>query len=159
MQCIPSHPINYWPNCVEGVWWPCYIGSDIWFQDDCWEASSLGFLSFQRFPIWCEQLLKDFVSRGSPGEYSRAKLLLGRCFQGIACPFWSTVLQFGARLPTHPKLLDRVVSGASFLNECVLECNLFTGGVFVRQSVAVLCMLYTIRCNQMHHLYGAPLVP
>ena len=45
--------------------------------------------------------------------------------------------------------MDRVVSGASFL----------TGGVFVcdiahRRSVAVLCMLYKIRCNLMHPLYG-----
>ena len=22
-------PINHWRNCSEGVWWPCYIGSDI----------------------------------------------------------------------------------------------------------------------------------
>ena len=46
------------------------------------------------------------------------------------------------------KLLCRVVSGARFL----------TGGVFVcdighRRSVAVLCMLYKIRCNPTHLLY------
>ena len=23
----PVTPINYWQNCIEGVWWPCYIGS------------------------------------------------------------------------------------------------------------------------------------
>ena len=51
---------------------------------------------------------------------------------------------------THLKLLDRVVSGASFL----------TGGVFEFdiapcQFVAVLCMLYKIRCNPMHPLYCA----
>ena len=51
---------------------------------------------------------------------------------------------------THLKLLDRVVNGARFL----------TGGVFEsdfaeRRSVAVLCMLYKIRCNPMHPLYGA----
>ena len=55
---------------------------------------------------------------------------------------------------THLKLLDRVVSGASFL----------TGGVFERdlahlRSVAVLCMLYKIRCNPMHPRYGALHVP
>ena len=55
---------------------------------------------------------------------------------------------------THLKLLDRVVSGASFL----------TGGVFVcdlahRRSVSVLCMLYKIRRNPLHPLYGVLLVP
>ena len=43
------HP--QWPpltivfNCTEGVWWRWYILSDIWFQDDLWEASLLGFQS------------------------------------------------------------------------------------------------------------------
>ena len=32
----PVTPINYWQNCTKGVWWPCYIGSDIWFQTDLW---------------------------------------------------------------------------------------------------------------------------
>ena len=48
------------------------------------------------------------------------------------------------------KLLDRVVSGASFLTECVFECDLAH-----RRSVAVLSMLYKIRCNPMHPLYVA----
>ena len=38
-------PINYCRNFAEEVWWPWYVGSDIWFQDDFWEASSLGFQS------------------------------------------------------------------------------------------------------------------
>ena len=51
---------------------------------------------------------------------------------------------------THLKLLDRAVGGARFL----------TGGVFEsdishRRSVAVLCMLYKIRCNPVHPLNGA----
>ena len=51
---------------------------------------------------------------------------------------------------THLKLLYRVVSGACFL----------TGGVFEsviahRRSVAVLCMLYKVRCNPRQPLYGA----
>ena len=29
------------------------------------------------------------------------RLLLRRCFRGFVCPFWSTVLPFGARLPIH----------------------------------------------------------
>ena len=44
----------------------------------------------------------------------------------------------------HYKLLDRAVSGARFL----------TGGVF-EFVLAVLCMLYKIRCNPMHPLNGA----
>ena len=55
---------------------------------------------------------------------------------------------------THLKLLDRVVNGASFLTGGVFECNLAH-----HRSVAVLCMLHKIRCNSMHPLYGALLVP
>ena len=51
---------------------------------------------------------------------------------------------------THLKLLDRVISDASFLTGGVFECDLAH-----HRSVAVLCMLYKIRCNQLHHLYGA----
>ena len=51
---------------------------------------------------------------------------------------------------TNLKLLDRAVSDVRFL----------TGGVFEydiahRRSVAVLCMLYKIRCNPMHPLNDA----
>ena len=58
---------------------------------------------------------------------------------------------------THLKLLDRVVSSACFIAGCVLNCDLSH-----RRSVAVLCMLYKIRCNQKHPLCGAlpaPYVP
>ena len=55
---------------------------------------------------------------------------------------------------THLKLLDRVVSGACFLAGGVLNCNLLH-----RRSMAVLCMLYKIRCNPMHPLCGALPVP
>ena len=51
---------------------------------------------------------------------------------------------------THLKLWDRLVSGASFLTGGVLECDLAH-----HRSVVVLCMLYKIRCNLMHPLYGA----
>ena len=50
---------------------------------------------------------------------------------------------------THLRLLDRVVSGASFLTGGVFECDLAH-----RLSVIVLCMLYKIGCNPMHPLYG-----
>ena len=84
---------------------------------------------------------------------------LGRCFRGFVLPVWSTVLQSGPRLPVHTliKLLDRAVSGARFLTGGVFECN-----IAHRRSVAVLCMLYKIRCNPMHPLYGTlngPYVP
>ena len=59
-----------------------------------------------------------------------------------------------APLHTLTKLLDRLVSGASFL----------TGGVFKsdiahRRSVAVLSMMYKIRCNPMRPHYGALPLP
>ena len=51
---------------------------------------------------------------------------------------------------THLKLLDRRVSGARFLTLRFFEC-----GISHRRSVAVLCMLYKIRCIPMHPLDGA----
>ena len=51
---------------------------------------------------------------------------------------------------THLKLLDRAVSGSLFLTEGVFECD-----ISHRRSVAVLCMLYKIRCNPVHPLNGA----
>ena len=55
---------------------------------------------------------------------------------------------------THLKQLDRAVSGARFLTGGVFECD-----IFHRRSVAVLCMLYKIRCNPVHPLIGALLGP
>ena len=73
----------------------------------------------------------------------------------LSCPFWSIVLRCGARLPIHTlKLLERVVSGANFLTVVVFECDLAH-----RRSVAVLCMLYKIRCNPMYPIYHALPVP
>ena len=51
---------------------------------------------------------------------------------------------------THVKLLDRAVRGARFLTLCVFECD-----IAQRRFVAVLCMLYKIRCNPMHPLNDA----
>ena len=48
---------------------------------------------------------------------------------------------------SHLKLLDRVVNGACFLTGGRLDCELAH-----RRSVAVLCMLYKIRCKPMHPL-------
>ena len=55
---------------------------------------------------------------------------------------------------THLKILDRLVSGASFLTGCVFEFDLAH-----RRYVAVLCMLYKIGCKPLHPLYGALSVP
>ena len=76
--------------------------------------------------------------------------------------FWGFVLpvleycsaEWCSAVNTRLKLLDRVVSGACFLAGGVLNCNLSH-----RQSVAVLCMLYKIRCNLMHPLCGTLPVP
>ena len=72
--------------------------------------------------------------------------LLGRCFRCIVLP----VLEYRSALwcsaaDTHLKLLDRAVSDSRFLTEGVFECDIAHG-----RSVAVLCMLYKIRCNPMH---------
>ena len=77
-------------------------------------------------------------------------MILGFCLAsfGILFAVWYPAAD------THLKLLDRVVSGACFLAGGVLNCNLFR-----RRSVAVLCMLYKIRCNPMHPLCGALLMP
>ena len=84
--------------------------------------------------------------------------LLGRCFRGFVIP----VLEFCSAVwcsaaDTHRKLLDRAVSGARFLTGGVFECD-----ICHRRSVAVLCMLYKIRCNPVHPLNRAlpgPYVP
>ena len=79
------------------------------------------------------------------------RLLLVKCLQGFVLPvleYYSAVWCSAA--DTHLKLLDSVVSGDSFLTGGVFECHIF----FVqRRSVAVLCMLYKMRCNPM---YGVP---
>ena len=83
------------------------------------------------------------------------KLLIGRCFWGFVLP----VLEYCSAVwcsaaDTHLKLLDRLVSGACFLAGGVLNCDLSH-----RRFVAVLCMLYKIRCNPKHQLCGALPVP
>ena len=84
--------------------------------------------------------------------------LLGRCLRGFVLPVWeycSAVWCSAAY--THLKLLDREISGARFLTGGVFECD-----ISHHWSVAVLCMLYKIRCNLVHPLNGAlpgPYVP
>ena len=81
-------------------------------------------------------------------------LFLGDSFWVLSCLFWGTAAVWCSTSDAPLKLLDREVSGARFV----------TGGMFERdiahrRSVAVLCMLYKIRCNQMHPLNGALLGP
>ena len=81
--------------------------------------------------------------------------LIGRCFRGFVFP----VLEYCSAVwcsatDTHLRLLDRVVSDASFLTGGVFECDLAP-----HHSVAVLCMLCKTRCNLMHPLCGALPVP
>ena len=84
--------------------------------------------------------------------------LLERFFRDFVLP----VLEYCSAVwcsaaDTHLKLLDRAVSGARFLTEGVFEYDNAH-----RRSVAVLCMLYKIRCNPMHPLNDAlpgPYVP
>ena len=76
--------------------------------------------------------------------------LLGRWFWGYVLP----VLEYCSAVwcsaaDTHLKLLDRAVSGAWFLTGDVFECDI------ARRSVAVLCMLYKIRCKPVHPLNHA----
>ena len=83
----------------------------------------------------------------------------GDAFGVLYCQFVLSVLEYCSAVwcsaaGTHLKLLDRVVSGACFLAGGVLNCNLFH-----RRSVAMLCMLYKIRCDPMHPLCGALPVP
>ena len=83
------------------------------------------------------------------------KLLFGRCFRGFVLP----VLEYSSAFwclaaDTQLRLLDCVVSGASFLTWDVFESDLAH-----RRSVAVLYMLYKIRCNPLHPLYSALPVP
>ena len=79
--------------------------------------------------------------------------LLGRCFRGFVLPVleYCSAVSYSAA-DTHVKLMGRAVSGARFLTGGVFECD-----ISHRRSVAVLCMLYKIRCNPIHPLnYALP---
>ena len=86
--------------------------------------------------------------------------LLERCFRGFVLPvleYCSSVWRSAS--DTHLKLLDHAVSGARFQTGGVFECVI---DISHRRSVAVLRMLYKIRCNPMHPLNDAlpgPYVP
>ena len=67
-------------------------------------------MTFYIFAWFLEQLLKDHFLRDALGV--------------LSYPLWSTVLQCGARIPTHTLMLDRAVSGARFLTGGVFECDI-----------------------------------
>ena len=77
--------------------------------------------------------------------------MIDRCFQGFVLP----VLEYCSAVwcsaaDTHLKQLDRTVSGAWFLTRGVFECD-----ISHRRYVAILFMLYKIRCSPVHPLNGA----
>ena len=79
------------------------------------------------------------------------RLLLVRYFGGFVLPVFEHSSEvWCSAADTHLELLDRVVSGAVFLAVGVFECDLAH-----RRSVAVVCMLYKIRCYPMHPPRGA----
>ena len=131
----PATPINYWWNCAEGVWWPWYNGTDILFQDDLWDASLLGFQS--SFSSCSGILRKSWWA-------FHYRLLLGRCFPGPARFVYCSAVWWSAA-DTHIRLLDRAVSAACFLTGGVFKCD-----IAHHRSVAVVHMLYKIRCNPLH---------
>ena len=135
--------INCWRNCVEGVWWPWFIGSDIWLQDDLWEASSLGYQSsfkIQRIlrKSWLVFHARSFLVRFNLG------------FVLLVLEYCSDVLCSAADI--HRKVLDRVVSCSRFQTAWGWIWMTITH----RRSVAAphRCMLYKIRSNLTHPLYG-----
>ena len=83
------------------------------------------------------------------------RLLIERCFRGFVLPILEYCFAvWCSAADSHLKLLDQVVNAACFLTGGRLDCDLAH-----RRSVAVLCMLYKIRCNPMHPLCGALPVP
>ena len=81
--------------------------------------------------------------------------IIGRYFGGFVLPVLEyCCVVWCSAADTNLKQLVLVVCGACFLAGGVLNCNFSH-----RRSVAVLCMLYKIRCNPMHPLCGALPVP
>ena len=72
------------------------------------------------------------------------RLLLLRFFYRFVLPFleFCSTMWYTAEDSHLIKLLERVVRSASFLPECVQECNLAH-----RRSIAVLCIPFKIKSN------------
>ena len=127
--------INYWWNCTERVWWRCYIGSDIWFQINLWEACCVS---------RADSKMLGILRKSSWMFYDRVHLERRlRCFVLSVLMYCFAVWCLAA--DSHHKLLDCIVSDANFLTWSVFECN-----IAHRRSVAVLWLLYKFRCSPMH---------
>ena len=91
------------------------------------------------------------ILRKSWRVFHDRSLLVERCFWGFVFSvlvYCSAVWCSAAN--THHKLQNHTVSGARFLTGGVFECDMAH-----HRSVAVLCMLYKIKCNPMHPLNDA----
>ena len=89
-------------------------------SDDLVILGPLGSIFF-RIP---EHHLKDLVTLRSPGECSMIDRFLGDAFGVWSCSFWSTVLQFGARLPIHTLNYRTVRQWCPVSNRGVFEFNI-----------------------------------
>ena len=137
----PVTPINDWRNCTEGVWWPWYIGSDIWCQDYFWEASSLGFQRRFSKAWFLEKVLASVLWLIGSWE-----MLSGLYPARFGVLFCSVVLGW-----RYLKLLGSDVSGARFLTE-VWVClsvtlhivDLWQYQVCCTRSGAIRCTLFMV---------------
>ena len=107
---VSSPPCNHFRNCTEGIDDMSYLEwpSDIWFRDDLWEASSLGFQSSFSKTWYLEDVLASV-----PWLIACWEMLSG--FVLPVLEYCSAV--WCSAVDTHLKLLDRAVSGAQFLTE------------------------------------------
>ena len=136
----PITPINNWPNCTKGVGWPCYIGSDIWFQVTFEKhLRSVSRTDSQRLGI-LRKSWRVFHDRS----------LLFRCFRGFILPVLEYCSAVWCSVPIHTlKLLDRAVSGAWFLTGAVFECDIVDPWQY-----CVCCIRSGVtRCNLVMVLY------
>ena len=131
----PVTPINYWRSCTEGVWWRCYIVSDIWFQDDLWEAFSLGFQSSFLKTWYLEKVLASVPCLGDAFGVCPSVL---ECCSAVWCS-------------AHFKLLDREVIDARFQTRECLNVTLFIVDLW---QYSVCCIRSCVtRCNLFMVLY------
>ena len=126
----PVTPINYWRNCTEGVWWPCYFWSDIWFKDEFEKhLRSVSIAASQRLGI----LRKSWWV-----FHDRA--LLGRCFESFV-------------LPVTFLIVDPWQSCVCFIRSGVTKCTLL-----MVLSLDSMCQrrLWSHIGRLMHHLAAEP---
>ena len=106
--------------------------------------SKLSFEKDLRLVSWAASQTLDILRKSWWVFHDRS--LLERCIQGFVLPVLDYCFAVWCSAAyTHLELLDCVVSGPRFLTGGVFECD-----IAHHWSVAVLCMLYKIRCNPMH---------